>query len=123
ASKGPQPFSGNMAAGVEQIVANVPVSALAFADNAKIEFRAAFQAERDQDQAIVDFCPILGLSGMQGTLHVVPVFLELNGDPIATLSVDRADGKPVNDGIPVSVARPKNAVVEMSETRFRIVSQ
>ena len=72
---------------------------------AKMSHEVNIQAEKDNDAAIVDVCPIPLLQGMSARLTVVPSFLSLAGEPIENIEIKTVDGSSIERGIELTVAR------------------
>ena len=120
--QGPIPIAGDMAAQVLHMPVNKQLSPSIFADESKeFDFDVSFQSERDNDAAIVDFCPTLTMPGTRGSLTVVPAFLSVAGQHIQDLEI-LYDGKPVKEGkegIVILLSRPKNASVSEDEPKVK----
>ena len=119
--RGPTPLSGNMSAEILHVLVNMEVSPAIVAGGPEpIVFRAAFTAEKENDNAIVDFCPILTTPGAGAEIRVVPSFLALNGTPIDAIEVSTHDQSPVEHGVSVRLSRATNVNVSLDETRTRL---
>ena len=117
-TKGPISLSGEMAAEITEIVSNVELQPKIFSGEIRnITFRAAFQSEKRRDSTYVDFCPILSVPGMGGSLTVVPTFLRPDGT-----NIDSIDVSPSNS-IAITVSRPKNLVSKLETDTYQVLSR
>ena len=121
-STGPTRLSGDMSAEIVRVLVNKEISPAVLAGRAgPIVFRAAFAAERENDNAYIDFCPILTTPGTGGQVRVVPSFRAPNGESIDRLQITTHDGSPVTDGIVLDLSRANNVDVSVNETRTRLI--
>ena len=121
-ANGPTPISGHMAARSFERVVNMKLSpSILSGETKEIEFRAAFEAEKRNDIAYVDFCPVLTMPGQGGELHVAPTFYSPDGSLIEGIKIATSDDTPVEQGVRIDLSRPKNAVILLDETRFQLV--
>jgi hypothetical protein len=92
-SKGPSSFSGDQSSEIFQRRVNAKITLADFINKKTIIFRAAVQSEKSDDDAYVDFCPILDRKAQSGTLEVVPLFFEPDGKQIKNITTDLDGGK------------------------------
>ena len=117
---GPTAIAGDMSARVLEVCANMELSSAIFSGGKKkLEFHSPFYAEKENDVAIVDFCPTLTMPGMSGWLTVVPSFFSVAGELIEDIKITANEGTSVEEGIKIILSRPKNANVSVDETSCR----
>ena len=71
----------------------------------KMSHEVNFQAEGEDDAAIVEVCPVPLRQGMSARLTVVPSFLSLAGEPIENIEVKTVNGSSLESGIELTVVR------------------
>ncbi len=114
ASEGPNQISGDMASEVFERVVNQELSpAFLVGQRTEITISASTQATKAHDAFYVHYCPTLVTPGTTGAITVVPTFLDLGGEVISPLEVKLAAGTPVEDGVRLTLVRPKNEVVTL----------
>lgn len=114
-ARGPGPIGGDQAASPSTRRVNQVLGDTVFRGNpAPIELDEPLVAERRNDSAIVEFCPVLRRPGLSGKLWLDPSFIGLDGRPIEIEKL--LEGKPLPvGGIPLSVSHPRGIVIEETE--------
>lgn len=114
ASKGPNQISGDMASEVFAKVVNQILSpAFLVGQTTEITVSAPIQATKADDAFYLHYCPTLVTPGTTGEITVVPKFLDPGGEVISPLQVKLASGTPVDDGVRITLVRPKNERVNV----------
>lgn len=115
-TEGPEQISGDMASSVFEKTVNDELSpAYLVGQKTEILVRAAVQATKEKDAIYLHYCPTLTLPGTQGAITVVPTFLGPTGDALSSLVVKTETGTPIEQGIRLSLVRPKNENVTLVE--------
>lgn len=115
-ARGPGPIGGDQAASPVTRRVNRTLGDDVFRGNpAPIELDEPLVADRSNDAAIVEFCPILRRPGVRGTLWLDPGFIGLDGRPI---EIERLlNGAPLPEGgIELSVSHPRGIAFEEIDT-------
>ena len=119
---GPVSMMGDMAAPVPTITANEELSPAVFsAETEKIDFDARFQADQENDAALVDYCPTLTMPGLKGKLTLVPSFFSIAGEPIQGIRIVTGQERTsIEEGVEISLSRPKNVTVVIDKARLQL---
>ena len=122
---GPTPITGDMAAHVLKLPrVYVELSpAILSGNKKKLVFSAPFQAQKKNDTALVDFCPILTMSGWSGELVVVPSFFSVANELIEDIKMTTNEGASIEEGITIILSRPKNAAILADNTRLQVLTK
>ena len=119
---GPTAISGDMSARPYERIVNMELSpSILSGDTKTIEFRVPVEAKKRNDIAYIDFCPVLTVPGQSGQLYVAPSLYAPDSSLIEDIKIVTHDKSPVAQGVKVDLSRPKNAVISVDETRFRLV--
>lgn len=122
---GPTPITGDMAAHVLRLPrVYVELSPAILSGNKKeLVFSAPFQANKRNDTALVDFCPILTMSGWSGKLVVIPSFFSVANELIEDIKMTTNEGVSIEEGITIILSRPKNAEISVDNTRLQVLTR
>jgi hypothetical protein len=123
-AEGPKTLAGDAAAKIVTRKVNKLVPLSIFRPNPPdITFPARIAATSEQDAAYVDFCPILSRAGTGGSIWVEPSFRAVDSSPLSDLIVT-VDGRAVpEDGLPISLTRPKFVDVDETEEFAGIIKR
>ena len=113
-TNGPSEVPADQAAPPLAINVSQEVPQSVFLDKAPIEFKAAFNAEKDDDVAYVEFCPTWKTPGTKGELYVQPSFFAPDKTPLPVkVEYDRAALSA--GGVRILMVRPKNLTTTIAD--------
>lgn len=121
---GPTALAGDAAAEIVTRTVNRKIPPSVFRSNPHdIAIPARIAATNAKDAAYVEFCPILARAGTAGTIWVKPKFHGVDGTVLSDLVVSGSGGAFPKEGLPLSLAHPKNISIDLKPSRTKIIAR